>query len=172
LQGDGGTLPPLLPPRLSTTCLRTLQATPVLHSLRLFFIDCFGRGDLSIKPPPAADASPAAVYAAWLHRQYTAYLAALLRLLGSAASGPRAQVAALLAAMECVRGERPGVFNNRLFHRLMTVLLTGAGVAPEVLGVLIARLLGKPRGLMNAWFARQQVVGSKRGSGTGQRVVG
>ena len=52
------------------------------------------------------------------------------------------QVAAFMALMECVRGERPGVFNNRLYHRLLDVLLTSAGTAPEVLGLLIGKLLG------------------------------
>ena len=58
------------------------QAVPVLHSLRLFFIDSFDRGDLSVKPLEDGDQSPEAVYSAWLHRQYRAYQAALLRLLG------------------------------------------------------------------------------------------
>ena len=43
--------------------------------------------------------------------------------------------------MECVRGERPGVFNNRLYHRLLSVLLRSEGAAPEVLGLLIAKFL-------------------------------
>ncbi len=32
-------------------------------------------------------------------------------------ASPSQKVAAFMALMECVRGERPGVFNNRLFHR-------------------------------------------------------
>lgn len=30
-----------------------------------------------------------------------------------------------MAVMECVRGERPGVFNNRLFHRAFERLVRG-----------------------------------------------
>lgn len=37
------------------------------------------------------------------------------------------QVAAFMALMECVRGERPGVFNNRLFHRAFERLVSGVG---------------------------------------------
>lgn len=73
-------------------CHLRLQATPVLHHLRIFFIDCFDRGDLSVKPVPAEDQSAEAVYAAWLHRQYGAYQAGLLRLLGDAAVDARTQV--------------------------------------------------------------------------------
>jgi hypothetical protein len=47
-----------------------------------------------------------------------------------------------MALMECVRGERPGVFNNRLFSRVLGVLLGSEGTAPEVLGLLIGRFLG------------------------------
>lgn len=32
-----------------------------------------------------------------------------------------------MALMECVRGERPGVFNNRLFHRAFERLVSGVG---------------------------------------------
>lgn len=64
----------------------------MLHHLRIFFIDSFDRGDLAVKPPSEEDQSPEAVYAAWLHRQYTAYTAALLRLLGDAEAEPRTQV--------------------------------------------------------------------------------
>lgn len=69
---------------------------PVLHSLRLFFIDSFDRGDLSVKPPEEGDESPEAVYAAWLNRQYRSYQAALLRLLGGTrpAADARTQVGA------------------------------------------------------------------------------
>jgi hypothetical protein len=54
------------------------------------------------------------------------------------------QVAAFMALMECARGERPGVLNNRLYHRTLRAVVGGAGTAPEVLGLLIARLLGAP----------------------------
>ncbi|PSC69895.1 nucleolar complex 4-like protein [Micractinium conductrix] len=120
-----------------------------MHSLRLFFIDSFERGELGAKPVAAKEGedaaadgqgSPEAVFAAWLHRQYLAYQAALLHLLGAHAP-PRTQVAAFAALMECVRGERPGVFNNRLYHRLLSVLLRSEGAAPEVLGLLIAKFL-------------------------------
>lgn len=47
-----------------------------------------------------------------------------------------------MALMECVRGERPGVFNNRLYDRTFEALVTRAGAAPEVLGLLIGRFLG------------------------------
>ena len=47
-----------------------------------------------------------------------------------------------MALMECVRGERPGVFNNRLFSQVLGVLLGSEGTAPEVLGLLIGRFLG------------------------------
>ena len=75
-------LPPARPP----------QATPVLHHLRIFFIDSFDRGDLAVVPPPEEDQSAEAVYSAWLHRQYCAYTAALLRLLGAPGAEPRTQV--------------------------------------------------------------------------------
>ncbi|PRW44488.1 nucleolar complex 4-like protein [Chlorella sorokiniana] len=117
------------------------EATPVLHHLRIFFIDSFDRGDLSVKPPAEDDKSAEAVYAAWLHRQYSTYTAALLRLLGHAEAEPRTQVAAFIALMECVRGERPGVFNNRLFHRAFERLVCQEGAAPEVLGLLIGKFL-------------------------------
>ncbi|KAI7841082.1 hypothetical protein COHA_005309 [Chlorella ohadii] len=117
------------------------EATPVLHHLRIFFIDSFDRGDLSVKPPAEEDKSPEAVYAAWLHRQYTSYTAALLSLLGHAEAEPRTQVAAFMALMECVRGERPGVFNNRLFHRAFDRMVSQEGAAPEVLGLLIGKFL-------------------------------
>lgn len=78
--------------------LRCPQATPVLHSLRIFFIDAFDRGDLSVKPPSpeSEDGQPAAeaVFSAWLHRQYSAYQAALLRLLGHPEADARTQVGA------------------------------------------------------------------------------
>jgi hypothetical protein len=164
----------------------------VLHSLRIFFIDAFDRGDLSVKPPsPDSEEgqSAEAVFSAWLHRQYCAYQASLLRLLGhpeadartqvgawqyrqhsqrccadastpavlAAASSRRTalltptnppcpQVSAFMALMECVRGERPGVFNNQLFSQVLGVLLGSEGTAPEVLGLLIGRFLGGCRG--------------------------
>ena len=73
------------------------QATPVLHSLRIFFIDAFDRGDLSVKPPsPDSEEgqSAEAVFSAWLHRQYCAYQASLLRLLGHSEADARTQVGA------------------------------------------------------------------------------
>lgn len=217
-----------------------LQATPVLHSLRIFFIDAFDRGDLSVKPPSVkppsqeAEQSAEAVFSAWLHRQYCTYQAALLRLLGHPEADARTQVgaghtsccihaalvapaphslpglaptttskplpspasclptptcpltagvcmalmecvheqldrppptpsqpthfptclpaclqvSAFMALMECVRGEQPGVFNNRLFSRVLGVLLGSEGTAPEVLGLLIGRFLG---GWVTGW---------------------
>ena len=136
-----------------------MQATSVLHSLRLFFIDSFDRGDLLLSAPPqqqqqlqsddaapapaTAPADPESAYAAWLRRQYAAYTEALLRLVASPAAPPRTQVAALVAAMECVRGERPGVFNNRLYQRLLGAVAAREGAAPEVLALLQAKYMGE-----------------------------
>ncbi len=76
----------------ATAAIKVLQATPVLHNLRIFFIDSFDRGDLTVKPVSAEDKSAEAVYAAWLHRQYTAYQVGLLGLVGDAAVDARTQV--------------------------------------------------------------------------------
>lgn len=35
-----------------------------------------------------------------------------------------------MALMECVRGERPGVFNNRLFHRAFERLVSSSLFLP------------------------------------------
>jgi hypothetical protein len=87
----------LLPGSACPACaaLHRLQATPVLHSLRIFFIDAFDRGDLSAKPPsPDTEEgrSAEAVFSAWLHRQYCAYQGALLLLLGHPEADSRTQV--------------------------------------------------------------------------------
>jgi hypothetical protein len=77
--------------------------------------------------------TPEELYAAWLARQYAAYIAALLQLLGSAAASASLQVAALSALMECVRHEAgPAAFSNRLFSRVISLLLTCSSVQPEV----------------------------------------
>lgn len=114
----------------------------MLHHLRSFFIDAFDRGDLSVAPPPEGDDSPQAQFGAWLRRQYLAYTAALLGLVGARGADARTQVAAFMALMECVRGERPGVFNNRLYHRAFEAVVARAHTAPELLGLLMARFLG------------------------------
>ncbi|KAF6236639.1 hypothetical protein COO60DRAFT_1653316, partial [Scenedesmus sp. NREL 46B-D3] len=60
--------------------------------------------------------TPEELYAAWLARQYAAYISALLQLLDGAAAPASLQVAALSALMECVRHEAgPAAFSNRLF---------------------------------------------------------
>lgn len=56
-----------------------------------------------------------------------------------------------MALMECVRGERPGVFNNRLFSAVLGVLLSSEGTAPEVVGLLMGRFLG---GWVFVWVGR------------------
>jgi hypothetical protein len=78
--------------------------------------------------------TPEQLYAAWLSRQYTAYIEALLLLLlGSAGASASLQVASLSALMECVRHEAgPAAFSNRLFTRIITLMLTGSSVQPEV----------------------------------------
>jgi hypothetical protein len=77
--------------------------------------------------------TPEQLYAAWLSRQYSAYVEALLQLLGSASTSASLQVASLAALMECVRHEAgPAAFSNRLFTRVISLLLTGSGVQPEV----------------------------------------
>jgi hypothetical protein len=77
--------------------------------------------------------TPEELYAAWLDRQYAAYIAALLQLLGSASASASLQVAALSALMECVRHEAgPAAFSNRLFTRVISLLLTCSSVQPEV----------------------------------------
>lgn len=77
-----------------------------MHSLRLFFLGAFERGELSggraSDPAPGAQQqqSPEAVFSAWLLRQYSAYVSVLLALL---TSGPEARTqvrgAALLLAL-------------------------------------------------------------------------
>lgn len=77
--------------------------------------------------------TPEELYAAWLSRQYAVYIHALLQLLGSASASPSLQVSALAALMECVRHEAgPAAFSNRLFGRVISCMLTGSGVQPEV----------------------------------------
>jgi hypothetical protein len=77
--------------------------------------------------------TPEEQYAAWLARQYAAYIAALLQLLCSAAASASLQVAALSALMECARHEAgPAAFSNRLFTRVVSLLLTSSSVQPEV----------------------------------------
>lgn len=71
-----------------------LQVASTVHSLRLFFLGAFERGELSggraSEPAPVAQQqqSPEAVFSAWLLRQYSAYVSALLALL---TSGPDAR---------------------------------------------------------------------------------
>lgn len=74
-----------------------LQATliTVLRGLQGYFLGAFERGELAVKGAPGAAAAgddPAAVFSAWLRRQYSAFVAALLGLLASPAVDARTQV--------------------------------------------------------------------------------
>lgn len=139
--------PPTSPPARPSS---PAQAAPALRSLQEFFVGALERGELSTRPPAApavaGQAGPAAVFAAWLRRQYAAFLSAALRLLAAPAADARTQVAALAALMECVRGEEAGAFNNELYGRLLAAAVRGAGVRPEVLGALAAKYLPGERG--------------------------
>jgi hypothetical protein len=77
--------------------------------------------------------SAESLYSAWLSRQYDAFMTHLLQLLDTEATEASIQVAAMAAVMECVRHqEGPAVFSNRLFSKLLTVLLTSSNTQPEV----------------------------------------
>ncbi|WIA11201.1 hypothetical protein OEZ85_011328 [Tetradesmus obliquus] len=142
-------------------------ARGAMQALKLFFVEQHDEGQLQShsssssaakrhKTNPAAAAAaasssqpeqqqqqtPEELYAAWLSRQYAAYIHALLQLLGSASASPSLQVSALAALMECVRHEAgPAAFSNRLFGRVISCMLTGSGVQPEVYSLLFTKYL-------------------------------
>jgi U3 small nucleolar RNA-associated protein 19 len=135
------------------------QALPAIRGLRLFFIDRFERQplrELAAGAPPAAEGKgkggdsaaaaavappPEALYAAWLLRQYDAYVAALLGLLAGGAP-PRVQLAALGAALECARGESPGALAAPLAARAVAAAVAAPAAAPEALAALAGRYAG------------------------------
>lgn len=118
------------------------QAVTIIQALKTYFIGCFEREELTAEPErleaAAPAAAPAAVYSAWLRRQYASAIAALLAIISSDAD-PRVQVSALSALMEFVRGRKAGVLDNEVFAKVATAALTREGVAPEVLGALIEK---------------------------------
>ncbi len=139
------------------------QALPAIRGLRLFFIDRFERQplrELAAGAPPAGKGAgegegkdgentaaaaaappPEAVYAAWLLRQYDAYVAALLGLLAGGAR-PRVQLAALGAALECARGEAPGALAAPLAARAVAAAVAAPNASPEALAALAGRYAG------------------------------
>ena len=148
-------------PTVTTACLPALTqvSAPALHSLEIFFRGAFKRGDVGSKAPPPAAGGPAvaaaaaapppeAVFGAWLRRQYTAYTAALLGLLGGAADAPT-QVAAFSALLEFCRAEGSGSggggggggFGNQLFAQVLDAVLSYKGTAPEVAALLASQYL-------------------------------
>ena len=107
-RGRGGacahTPPPLAPPHPPAP--KRLQAPPeLLCSLTLFFLDSFERGELEAAPPQSAAgtgaSSPDAVHAAWLRRQYAAFVSALVALVGGASPQAREQVRGVLPHLTC-----------------------------------------------------------------------
>eukprot|EP00198_Chlamydomonas_reinhardtii_P010868 XP_001700205.1 predicted protein [Chlamydomonas reinhardtii] len=125
----------------------------------------------SQEPQPDAAPDAEAQYRQWLGRQYAAFVGQMLALttgspLPSAAGGEAAaaaaaaagseagvrkallqrtagvQVVAAAALMECVRSELgPGGFSGRLYGRLLSGVLTGPGVRPEVFALLFNKYL-------------------------------
>ena len=84
------------------------------------------------------------------------------------------QVAALLATMECVRGEAAGAFNNQLYGRVVDTVVSLRGVSPEVVGLVVSRFLPLAdvryytlRTLERLAERRAVRDGSTSGSGTG-----
>ena len=124
-------------------------------ALERFFSERLCRGDL--RDPEPEDDAAAVKYAEWFAKHYKLFTKRLVALLAGAprpdASGPtparssaadaKTQVLALAAVMECVRSERPGRFNNELYHEALAAAVTGDAFTPELLGALASRYLVK-----------------------------
>ena len=124
-------------------------------ALERFFSERLCRGDL--RDPEPEDDAAAVKYAEWFAKHYKLFTKRLVALLAGAprpdASGPtparssaadaKTQVLALAAVMECARSERPGRFNNELYHEALAAAVTGDAFTPELLGALASRYLVK-----------------------------
>ncbi len=114
---------------------------PIIQSLKIYFVECFEREELQTTAPPSTsgEKDPHAVYSAWLHRQFTACVTALLKNISSGTDA-RTQVSSLSALMEFTRGsKKAGVFDNQLFFKIVSCILLNTKVAPEVVGAILEK---------------------------------
>lgn len=112
----------------------------MLDNLQIYFLEAFERGDLPSTQQDPRATCPHHAFRSWLQRQYTSFLQSAMKLLIS--GDPHAQLAALSTVMQCIRGEKTGVFNSQLYCRLLDVVLQRKGVCSQVLAVLIAKYTG------------------------------
>lgn len=121
--------------------LSSVQVLPIIQGLKVYFVGCFEREELQTNaaaPPAGQPQDPQAVYSAWLHRQFSSCITALLANLTSGTDA-RTQLASLAALMEFTRGKRAGVFDNELAFKVFSCILTSAHVAPEAMGAILEK---------------------------------
>ncbi|KAH7617166.1 hypothetical protein Ndes2526B_g07759 [Nannochloris sp. 'desiccata'] len=118
------------------------QVLPIIQSLKVYFVECFEREELqAVAPTPGQSAQQSAhvVYSAWLHRQFSSCVAALLNNI-SFGTDARTQVSSLSALMEFTRGSKQaGVFDNQLFFKIASCILLNNKVASEVVGAILEK---------------------------------
>ena len=118
------------------------QVLPIIQGLKVYFVGCFEREELqtNTEAPLAGESQqdPRAVYIAWVHRQFSTCITALLTNLSSGTDA-RTQLASLNALMEFARGKRAGIFDNELAFQIFSCIITGAHIAPEVIGAVLEK---------------------------------
>lgn len=117
------------------------QVLPIIQGLKVYFVGCFEREELQTNdaaPSAGQPQDPQAVYASWLHRQFSSCITALLANLTSGTDA-RTQIASLAALMEFTRGKRAGVFDNELAFKVFSCILTSEHVAPEAMGAILEK---------------------------------
>jgi U3 small nucleolar RNA-associated protein 19 len=119
-----------------------LQVLPIIQSLKVYFVECFEGEELQTAAPApgqTAQQDPHAVFSAWLHRQFSSCIAALLKNISSGTDA-RTQVSSLSALMEFTRGSRkPGVFDNQLCFKIVSCILLHNKVASAVVGAMLQK---------------------------------
>ncbi len=113
---------------------------PIIQSLKVYFVEYFEREELQTAALAHGEKQDAhAVYTAWLHRQFSSCVTALLKNISSGTDA-RTQVASLSALMEFTRGSKTaGVFDNQLYFKIASCILTTNKIAAEVIGATLEK---------------------------------
>lgn len=122
---------------------RETQVVQIIRVLEDYFIACFEKNEMELDNSKrhTSETDPRLVYATWLQRQYDTCCKVLLKLLSSAPSAAT-QTHSLLSLMQFVRERRYGDFDNILFAKIVTCMVSSSDTTAETLSGFIRKYMG------------------------------
>lgn len=139
-----------------------------IRALKLYFLHAFDTHGLSKAASSAKSGEAAAIFQAWLLRQYAACTGRLTTLMQSPKAAAAVQVEALVAVMEFVRGEAVGEFQNSMFTNMLAAMLKSSAFSSVFLGALSNKYLKFADVRFYSLRAVQRVARSLAGAGAGE----